>query len=118
MVDVCRDFNLEVVLQILICRGGAAARRVAFWKKLRKNFFGRFAVLAVEIAKSFWFSSRLREENAAQAIEKGKENLFSFPFSMAWADRESPKEILCQQNDAKSAQTLSRKVLGGVGTFF
>ena len=86
--------------------------------EVRKNFFGRFAVLDMEIAKSFWFSSRVREENAAQAIEKGKENLFSFPFSMAWADRESPKEILCQQNDAKSAPTLSRKVLGGVGTFF
>ena len=111
------------MFQILIFRvapvgAGAAARRVAFWKKLRKNFFGRFAVLDMEIAKSFWFSSRSREENAAQAIEKGKENEFSFPFSMAWADRESPKEILCQQNDAKSAPTLSRKVLGGVGTFF
>ena len=65
----------------------------------------------MEIAKSFWFSSRSREENAAQAIEKGKENEFSFPFSMAWADRESPKEILCQQNDAKSAQTLPEKFL-------
>ena len=72
----------------------------------------------MEIAKSFWFSSRSREENAAQAIVQGKENLFSFPCTMAWADRESPKEILCQQNDAKSAPTLSRKVLGGVGTFF
>ena len=72
----------------------------------------------MEIAKSFWFSSRLREENDAQAIVQGKENKFSFPCTMAWADRESPKEILCQQNDAKSAPTLSRKVLGGVGTFF
>ena len=85
--------------------------------EVRKNFFGRFAVLDMEIAKSFWFSSRSREENAAQAIVQGKENKFSFPCTMAWADRESPKEILCQQNDAKSAQTLSRKVLGGVGTF-
>jgi hypothetical protein len=30
---------------------------------------------------------------------------------MAWADRESPKEILCQQNDAKSAPTPSEKFL-------
>ena len=35
--------------------GRLRARRVAFLrKKLRKNLFWRFAVLAVEIAKSFW----------------------------------------------------------------
>ena len=117
------------MLQILICRvapagAGRCGAEGRFLKKstlpaeVRKNFFGRFAVLDMEIAKSFWFSSRSREENAAQAIVQGKENKFSFPCTMAWADRESPKEILCQQNDAKSAQPLSRKVLGGVGTFF
>ena len=101
------------------CGRGALRRGGAlFEKSSAKTFFGRFAVLDMEIAKSFWFSSRSREENAAQAIEKGKENEFSFPCTMAWADRESPSVILCQQNDAKSVQTPSQKVLGGVGTFF
>ena len=99
------------------CGRGALRREGRFLKKAPQKLFWRFAVLDLEIAKSFWFSSRSREENAAQAKEQGKENKFSFPCTMAWADRESPKEILCQQNDAKSAPTLSRKVLGGVGTF-
>ena len=48
------------------CGRGALRRGGSlFEKSLAKTFFGRFAVLDMEIAKSFWFSSRSREENAA-----------------------------------------------------
>ena len=58
------------------CGRGALRRGGSlFEKSSAKTFFGRFAVLDMEIAKSFWFSSRSREENAAQAIVRGKGKL-------------------------------------------
>ena len=48
------------------CGRGALRRGGSlFEKSSAKTFFGRFAVFDMEIAKSFWFSSRSREENAA-----------------------------------------------------
>ena len=41
------------------------------------------------------------EEKVAQETKQETESSLSFTCFVSWADRESPEELLCHQNDAK-----------------